>query len=493
MTRRFDLIVIGGGPAGVTAALRGAELGASVALLESGQLGGTCTNDGCAPMRVLAKAARLLRDAGRLGDYGISAVDPKLDIRALLSATQRTVYTLHEKKQLAWHLERAGVDVFEQVGDVAFTGPSELALTGGDQLLGDRIIVACGGHSRRLAFPGAELAMSYHDVWNLAELPRSIAIVGASSTGVQLASVLASFGSRVTLLELAPRILPGEDETVSAALSAAFAARGVQIRAGIGGVEGIERRGRSLQLGVRQGDQRENLAFDAVVTAVGWPGNLEALNLDAAGVATARGYIAVDDTLRTSAPNIWAAGDVTGRMMLVQSATLEGRIAAENAIRGDATEVRHTIVAHGGFTDPEYASIGLTEAQASGAGRSVVVGTVPYEDLDRAVIDGETDGFCSLVVDRDDHQILGAHVVGEQAAEVIQIVAATMAGGAPVERLAEIEFAYPTFTAIAGLAARQGVHALRLPGDQARDWEALGRPRVAEWERSERVAHNSGR
>jgi pyruvate/2-oxoglutarate dehydrogenase complex dihydrolipoamide dehydrogenase (E3) component len=216
--------------------------------------------------------------------------------------------------------------------------------------------------------------------------------------------------------------------------------------------------------------------------AVGWPGNLDDLHLAAAAVATDRGYVTVDDQLRTSARHIWAAGDITGRMMLVQSATYEGRIAAENAMGESGRELRHTIVAHGGFTDPEYGSVGLTEAAARAAGRGVVVGQVAYADLDRAVIDRQTDGFVKLVVDAETHLVIGAHVIGEQAVEVVQIAATAMAAELPVERLAEIEFAYPTFTSIIGLAARQVVHALRL-GGEAEAWEAMGRPRQAEWER----------
>ncbi|MBA2316151.1 MAG: NAD(P)/FAD-dependent oxidoreductase [Chloroflexi bacterium] len=482
---RFDLVVLGGGPAGMTAALRAAELGARVALVEKDRLGGTCTNDGCAPTRVLAKAARLLRDARQLGAYGIVAAEPSLDLEELLAATQRTVYRLQEKKQAAAHLERAGVEVRERAGPAAFTAADSVVLGDGGAIAADRFIVACGGHPRRLPIPGHELAMTYSDVWGLKRAPASVAIVGGSSTGAQLASILAAFGSRVTLLEVAPRILAGEDPDVSAALARAFAGHDIDVIAGIEAVDAIDRPAEGLRLRYRLDGAERQLAVEAVILAVGWPGNLDGLDLDAAGVATERGYVRVDDTLRTSAPNIWAAGDITGRMMLVQSATFEGRVAAENALRDEGRSARHAIVAHGGFTDPEYASVGLTEAQAQTAGQLVETGTVPYADLDRAVIDGRTEGFCKLVVERDSHRILGAHVVGEQAVEVVQIVAGAMAGNVAVERLAEVEFAYPTFTAIVGLAARQVVHALRLPSDEARAWEAMGRPRVAEWERRE--------
>jgi dihydrolipoamide dehydrogenase len=476
----FELVVIGGGPAGVTAALRGAELGARVALVERDQPGGTCTDDGCAPTRVLAKAARLVRDAEQLADYGLNAPAPSLDLTALMAATQRTVYELHEKKQLVGHLERAGVHVLRGSGPARFTDPHRLEADG-TALEAERVIIACGGHARRLGFPGSELALTHSDVWGLREVPDRLCIVGGAATGIQLASIFAAFGSEVTVLELAPRILPAEDAEIAVALTEAFEANRITVTTGIDGVDEIRRTDRGIAVIFRSGGEPNEAHADAAVLAVGWPGNLEDLGLDAVGVETARGYVTVDDELRTSAPHVWAAGDVTGRMMLVQSATYEGRVAAENALGAADRTLRHAIVAHGGFTDPEYGSVGITEADA---GDDAVIGRVAYAELDRAVIDRRTEGFCKLVVDRSSRRIVGAHVVGEQAVEVIQIAAAAMAAEMPVERLAEIEFAYPTFTSIVGLAARQVVHALRL-GAEAAAWEAMGRPRQAEWERRE--------
>jgi pyruvate/2-oxoglutarate dehydrogenase complex dihydrolipoamide dehydrogenase (E3) component len=476
----FQLVVIGGGPAGVTAALRGAELGARVALVERDRPGGTCTDDGCAPTRVLAKAARLVRDAEQLADYGLSASPPALDMGALMAATQRTVYALHEKKQLVGHLERAGVYVLRGQGAARFTDPHRLEADG-EALRAEQVIIACGGHARRLAFPGSDLALTHSDIWALREVPERLCIIGGAATGLQLGSIFAAFGSMVTILELAPRVVPAEDEEISAALSEAFAANGMTVTTGIDGIDEIRRTDRGLAVRHRFGGETRETEADAVVMAVGWPGNLEGLGLEAAGVETARGYVTVDDSLLTSAPHVWAAGDVTGRMMLVQSATYEGRIAAENALGRSDRTLRHAIVAHGGFTDPEYGSVGVAEADA---GVDAVIGRVAYADLDRAVIDRRIEGFCKLVVDRSSRRIAGAHVVGEQAVEVVQIAAAAMAAEMPVERLAEVEFAYPTFTSIVGLAARQVVHGLRL-GNEAAAWEAMGRPRQAEWERRE--------
>lgn len=475
----FEVIVIGGGPAGVTAALRARELGAEVALVERGYMGGTCTNDGCVPTRVLAHAARLVRDAEQFADYGLIGDPPTVDFARLLNRTQRVVYEVQEKKQLKGQLEAAGVRVLDRTGDARFSDAYTLALGDGTSLEGEKFILCAGGHARRLGFPGGEHALTHSDVWTMKKLPRSVAVVGGAATGCQLASIFAAFGARTTLLEVAPRILPGEDEVVSRGVADAFDRRGIETITGVGGIERIEKNG-DLRLFYDRDGERRSLAAEAVVLAVGWPGNAEGLNPGAAGVETARGYVAVDDSLGTSAPHVFAAGDVTGRMMLVQSANYEGRLAAERAVLGEGPGHRHDIVPHGGFTDPEYGSVGLTEEQARETS-DCVVAVVPYADLDRGVIDGRPDGFCKMIVDRASRLILGAHIVGEQAVEVVQIAATAMRAGMPVEQLADVELAYPTFTAIVGLAARRISRDLGLVEASSRQG-SRERTIAAEWE-----------
>ncbi len=480
--RDYQVIVLGGGPAGVTAALRARELGATVALVERDTMGGTCTNDGCVPTRVLAKAARLMRDTNQFGDYGLSVDRPALDFSRLLNRAQQIVYSIHEKKQLENHLRTAGVAVFAGAGSARFADAHTIVTEAGRQLRGERFILCVGGHARRLDFPGAEHALTHSDVWRMRQLPASVAIIGAAATGCQLASVFQDFGAEVALLDAAPRILPGEDEAVSAVLETAFRQQGIQVVKGIGFDTRIEKTPAGLTLHYSLTGEARQQPVDAVVMAVGWLGNVAALQLENAGVKQANSYILVDDYLRTSAPHIYAAGDVTGRMMLVQSGQHEARIAVENALLAQQTRYEHRVVPHGGFTDPEYASVGLTEAQVQSR-VDVVVATVPYSALDRAVIDGQTTGFCKLIVDTASRQLLGAHVVGEQAVEVVQMVAAGMAAHMTVTQLANLEIAYPTYAAVVGLAARQVVRQLGLT-ELAPQWRTLQRTGAAEWERS---------
>jgi len=480
----FDIVVVGGGPAGVTAALRARELGASVALAERGRMGGTCTNDGCVPTRVFAKAARLIRDTQHWEKYGVVGEQPTIDIAQLMARTQEKVYTIHEKKQLRGHLEQAGVTVYAEVGDAHFVDEHTLGLGDGTRLEGIKFILCAGGHARQVTFPGSEYTITHGDMWSLTRLPRSIAILGGAATGCQLASIFAAFGAQVWLFERAPHLLAREDECISRGVTEAFQQRGIQVITHFGDVDRIEKQDEQLHLFYTRQGQNETLAVETVVAAAGWLANSESLNLAAANVKTERGFVVVDDFMRTSTPHIFAAGDITGRMMLVQSGSYEGRIAAENAVLGVGQPYKHIIVPHGGFTDPEYASVGLTEEQACALPGGCAVTVVRYSEVDRAVIDDHTEGVCKLIVSPESHRILGAHIFGEQALEIVQLVAAGMAADMWVEQLAELEIAYPTYAAIVGLAARRLIQELGVV-PLAPQWHALGQLRIAEWERSE--------
>src|SRR5215217_2907942 len=301
----FEVVVIGGGPSGVTAALRARELGATVALIESEHMGGVSTNDGCVPTRVLARAARLVREAEQFADYGLKGEPPAVNFIRLLNHTEQIVRTVHEKKQLRAQLEAADVHVFDGVGDARFLDRNTLALGKGSSVQGEKFILCVGGHARMIPLPGSEHALTHSDVWTMKKLPESVAVVGGAATGCQLASVFAAFGSRVTLLEVAPRILAAEDEAVSEGVAEAFERRGIEIVTGIGGVEKVERENGHLSLLYAKNDQTHMLAAETIMFAVGWSGNVEGLNLEAVGVETRRGgYVQVDDSLRTSAPHI---------------------------------------------------------------------------------------------------------------------------------------------------------------------------------------------
>ncbi len=312
-----------------------------------------------------------------------------------------------------------------------------------------------GGSARRLPIPGAQHAVLPHEVLDLPVLPSSLAIIGGGHTGAQLATIFDALGSRVTLLDLAPRILTTEDEDVSAVVTEGFRSRGIRVETGIAGISGIEENdggGLRIQWSGGSGSTPEDV--DAVVMAAGWPANVEGLGLDAASISTRRGAIPVDNYLRSNASHVFVAGDANGTSMLVQAAVFEGETAAENAVLGAHRTTPHHLLPEGGFTDPDYAGVGLTEAQARVRDASIAVVVVPYAAVERPIIDDREQGFLKLVTDRHRELILGAHAVGENAVEVIQAVASAMAAGTDVATLARVKFAYPTYSSIIGQAAR---------------------------------------
>jgi pyruvate/2-oxoglutarate dehydrogenase complex dihydrolipoamide dehydrogenase (E3) component len=454
----MKLIVLGGGPAGLTAALQARELHAEVTLLESKRVGGTSINEGPAPVRTLARAARLARDAGSWETFGLRGARPKIDLTAVLANASRVAQYAHEKKHLAEYISTTGIELFEAVGPARFLDQHTVGVADGRTWQADTFVIAVGGHGRILPIPGAELALTYSDIWSLTQLPTSVAIVGGAATGCQLASILEDFGCQVYLLELAPRLIPQEDEDISLALADAFGKQRITVITSAQ-TERLEKTDDGIRLHYRKQGHSDSLTVGSAFFATGWPGNVGMLNLAAAGVVTENSYIPVSDYLQSNVPHIFAAGD--GRSMLVQSARYEGRIAAENAVLGSYHRCTHEIVPSGSFTDPEYASVGLTEAQARQQ-YDCAVAVVQYDDLLRPVADNHPEGFCKLIVERRHRYILGAHVIGEYSVEIIQMVAACMAGGMRVEQVAELQLAYPTFTEAVGMAAQKLVRELGL-------------------------------
>ncbi|WP_350351310.1 NAD(P)/FAD-dependent oxidoreductase [Microbacterium sp. A8/3-1] len=450
----YDVAVIGAGPAGAAAALRASELGASVVVLEAGRTGGTCVNTGCVPTRVLAKTARLIRESRHADDYGVRAGAPEIDWATTVERVHERVDRVRSIKREAERFAAAGVDLIHE-GRARFADDRTLVLDSGRRLTAGSILICVGGHSKRLPVPGAELATVPEDVLSLPALPRRVAVIGAGNTGAQLVTVFSSFGSEVTLLDVAPRVLMASDAAIAATVSAAFVEQGVDVRTGIETVVGLERTDDgAIRLTWREAGEETASTFDAVIMATGWPADVEDLGLENAGIAIERSSIPADRYFRTVVPHIFAVGDANGRDMLVQAAQFEGEAAAENAVLGANRRTPHHLLPAGGFTDPDYAGVGLTEEQARERDTGCVVATVPYANLERAVIDDREVGFLKLIADRRRQLILGAHAVGENAIEVIQSVTTAMAAGVDVSTLAGVRFAYPTYSAIIGLAAR---------------------------------------
>ncbi|MEO5714399.1 MAG: NAD(P)/FAD-dependent oxidoreductase [Luteolibacter sp.] len=468
----FDVIVIGAGPAGVVAALRAADLGAKTALIAHAEFGGMAANDGPVPVRTLAHAGRLIREARQLGLYGISVGEPVLDYPRLLARVREVVSEVQAQSTFRQQVDAAGVSVFERAGDACFTDPHTIETTSGLRLQAEKFIICTGGMSRRLSVPGAELTATHSDAWHLTSVPPSMMVLGGGATGAQVASIFNAFGSRIQFFQTGPRILPTEDEDVSAAVAAAFRQSGMVVHEGFGAIESFEKTPGGVRMIFTKDGKRDHAEAALAVVAVGWIANTAALDLPTAGVEiNHRGFVQVDSNLRTSAPHIFAAGDVTGRLMLVPPAIQDGFIAATNAVQGATMTLDGKVNPIGSFTDPEYAQVGLTETKAR-ENHEVATAIVNFDSTTRAIIDGRTAGFCKLIVDRSSYEILGCHVVGEQAVEIAQVAAIAIAAGMRVDELAHVPLSFPTYAGILGRAAASVTRTLNLkPVGQANEPE----------------------
>src|SRR5437660_468488 len=314
----IDVIIIGAGPAGVVAALRAAELGARTVLVARDAFGGMAANDGPVPVRVLAHAARLIREARQLGEYGVTVSEPVLDYPRLLTRVREVVSGVRAHSSLRHQVDTLGVTVHERAGAARFADPHTLETERGLRLRADKFILCTGGVSRRLPIPGFELTSTHSDAWALTSVPPSMLVVGAGNTGVQVASIFNAFGSRVQLFEALPRILPTEEDEVAAAVAAGFRDSGMVVRENFGTIESFEKTPGGVRMNFAREGKLECTEATLAVVAVGWVADPTALNLPAAGVdLDRRKFVKVDGYLRTSAPHVFAAGDVTGRLMLV--------------------------------------------------------------------------------------------------------------------------------------------------------------------------------
>ena len=463
----MHVAVIGAGPAGVMAALRAADLGARVTLVTRGEFGGMAANDGPVPVRTLAHAARLLHGLRGVGRYGIHTGVPSLEYRELLARVREVVANVRDHSSLRAQADRLGVAVIEQAGTVRFTSPHTLESESGLGLEADAVIVCAGGMARRLAVPGAELTATHSDAWSLTETPASLIVVGGGMTGLQVASIFHAFGSRVQVFQRGPRILADEDEDVSLEVAKELRATGIEVLDGLDSIDGFEKCASGVRMQYSKGGRQLQADATLAVVAIGWVADTAGLNLDAAGIELdERGFIRVDAHLRTSVPHVFAAGDITGRSVLVPPAVLDAHVAATNAVTGATMTRSESAIPMGGFTDPEYAHVGVTEAEARRTGE-VAVGVVRFDETARTIIDGRTTGFCKLIADRNTRRILGCHVVGERAADIVQGVALAIAGDLRVDDLARLPLAFPTYLGVVTRAAYRAARvidpSLRVP------------------------------
>lgn len=459
------VLVLGGGPAGYIAAATAARLGAEVTLVEERELGGTCLNRGCIPTKAMVAGAARLAAVQGAGEFGVRVAGVGLDFAAFLARRDQVVAQLRGGVA---HLLRAR-KVRVVAGRATLVGPGRLAVAAGAtlpdgsvapealELSGDAVVLASGSLPARLPVFDWDnpRVMTSDELLRLETLPASLAVVGGGVIGCEFASVFARLGVKVTVVELLDQLLPGEDRRAAQALRQAFRKAGIEVMTGTA-VEAAEDAGAAgLRLRLAGGGE---VVAERVLVSVGRLPHSHGLGYEEAGVRLdERGFVAVDASLRTSLPDVFAAGDVAGPPLLAHWAYHQGTLAASNAVTGERRRSDAQVVPNCIYTVPEVASCGLTEDRAAAEGRQVEVAQVRLNANSKAVIEGEADGFVRLVCEPGGGRVLGATLVGPHATELVHEVALAVQAGVTLADLAATIHAHPTLAESVGEAALAGV------------------------------------
>ncbi|MBO0707171.1 MAG: dihydrolipoyl dehydrogenase [Candidatus Dormibacteraeota bacterium] len=411
---QFDVTVLGGGFGGYSAAIRAAQLGKRVALVEQGELGGTCLHVGCIPTKALLQASELFHQVAARGEeFGIRVSDPSFDYARVADRRDGIVKQL--TRGVEGLMKKNKIEVVRAHAEVVDKGTVEVE---GRRLQSQALIVATGSEPKALPglpFDGKRIVSSDDSVV-AREAPKSIAIIGAGAIGVEFATFYNQIGSQVVLLEALDRLVPTEDEDISKVVAQMFKRAGIDSRVGVK-VTGADVHEKGVTVHVEGSD---DLKVEQLLVAVGRQARNQGIGLDKAGVEIdRRGFVTVDGWQRTNVQGVWAIGDACGGYLLAHAAVHEGIIAAEDIAGLQLHPMEQTLVPRCTYSHPQIASVGLTEQEAVAAGHKVKVGRFPFQAIGRALIHGEPNGFAKLVADADSGQLLGTHIVGVQATELI--------------------------------------------------------------------------
>ena len=443
MQQRFDAIVIGAGQAGPSLAGRLTAAGMSVALVERHLFGGTCVNTGCMPTKALVASAQAAHLARRAADYGIRIEGPiTVDMPAVKARKDKVAHTASGNVE-KWLRGMERCTVLQ--GHARFLAAHELRV-GDDVIQADRIFLNVGGRAVVPDMPGIDRVpyLTNTSILELDRVPRHLVIVGGSYIGLEFAQMYRRFGSDVTVIERGRNLLPREDEDVSAGISDILENEGIALRTGATCIR-VEPRGTDIAVGVDCTSGAPEILGSDLLLAVGRRPNTDDLDLAKAGVALdGRGYITVDDELRTNVPGIWAMGDCNGKGAFTHTAYNDFEIVAANLLDGAKRRVSDRIPCYGLFIDPPLGRVGMSEAEARAAGRKIRVGKRPMTRVGRAVEKGETQGFMKVVVDAETDAILGGAILGVGGDEAIHSILDTMAAKAPYMTLQHAVHIHPT-------------------------------------------------
>ena len=442
----FDLVVLGAGPGGYVAAIRAAQLGLNVAIVEREHLGGICLNWGCIPTKAMLRSAEVYHLAERAKEFGISAEKISFDLSKIVARSRKISGQLNQG--VAHLLKKNKVTVF--FGEAKLLEGSSISIKiDGEhkKITGKNIILATGARAREL--PGMEadgrLVWTYKHALNPSNMPKNLLVMGSGAIGVEFASFYNTLGSNTTIVEVLDRILPIEDEEISSFAAEQFAKQGMTIKTGAK-VQKLDRRKDRVLASINCNGVMEELEFDTVISAVGIVGNIDGLGLEEMGVETESNHVVTNEYCETNIPGIFAIGDLTGAPWLAHKASHEGKLVAEK-VAGKSVKPLNPIAIPGcTYSYPQVASVGLTEIQAQKAGYKINVGKFPFIGNGKAIALGEKDGFVKTIFDTNSGELLGAHMIGAEVTELIQGYVIGQALETTEEDLAHTIFPHPTLS-----------------------------------------------
>ena len=443
MPTHFDSIIIGAGQAGPTLASRLTQSGRNVAFIERKLFGGTCVNTGCTPTKTMVASAYVAQKARTAAAYGVTVQGQvSVDMRAVKARKDKIVADSRDGLE-SWLRGMKNCTVL--IGNAQFESPKEVRV--GDQLLtANEIFINVGGRAITPDFPGVADTpwMTNVGILDLETLPRHLVVVGGSYVGLEFAQIFRRFGSEVTVIEKAPRLVRREDEDVSASIKSFLEKEGIIVRLNAECIH-LESRGDDIAVGVNCPDDGTDSIGSHVLLAVGREPNTDDLGLEKAGIAhDDRGFITVDDQLRTNVPGIWALGDCNGRGAFTHTAYNDFEIVAANLLDKDPRRVTDRILCYALYTDPPLGRVGLTEHEVRKSGKPALIGTRPMTKVGRAVEKGETEGFMKVLVDATTKQILGASILGTGGDEAVHCILDTMYAKAPYTNIQRAVHIHPT-------------------------------------------------
>ncbi|MEW6180446.1 MAG: dihydrolipoyl dehydrogenase [Chloroflexota bacterium] len=462
----YDVIVIGAGPGGYVAAIRAAQLGMKTAVVEKEFLGGVCLNVGCIPSKSLlrnAELAHILRE--RSGEFGFSFENLKLDYAVAVDRSRKVSKRLVQG--VGFLMKKNKIDVY--MGTARLTARDSVQVTDAEgktqTFTAKNIIIATGAHAAMIpgVKPDGEKVLTYWEAILQTRRPESVVIIGAGAIGVEFATVWNAYGSQVTLVEMLPRIVPLEDEEISAELAKAFQKRGIQILTGTR-VQAVETTDKGVRVTVSDGGGEKVLEAEQTLVAIGFKPNTQDIGLESAGVeVTERGFIKIDERMATSVPGIWAIGDVTGQLLLAHVASAMGIVAAENIAGVPTVKLDYRMMPRATYCQPQVASFGLTEAQAKEQGYDVKIGRFPFQPNGKALGLGDYTGFVKIVTDAKYGEILGAHMIGPEVTELLPELTLAQSMELTVEEIARNVHAHPTLSEVIMEAAHAATgHAIHI-------------------------------